>query len=97
MANRRGKKTEDTAELLNLLTRREALTRAHDEYEEVDKALKARIRGRARDPRGRLADNRQVDRPCSLPGGRRKAVARKDSKEGIGRKRGLMGSPGKVS
>jgi len=48
MANRRGRMSEDTAELLNLLTRREALMRAHDEYEEVDKALKARIRGRAR-------------------------------------------------
>jgi len=48
MANRRGKKSEDTAELLNLLTRRETLMTAHDEYEEIDKALKARIRGRTR-------------------------------------------------
>ncbi len=48
MANRRGKETGDTPELLSLLTRREALMRAHNEYEEIDKALKARIKGRAR-------------------------------------------------
>ncbi len=48
MAGRKRKQIEDTTELLHLLTKREALKAAHEEYEEVDRELKGLIRGRPR-------------------------------------------------
>lgn len=72
MAGRKREGIDDKTELLHLLTKREALRPAHEEYEEVDRELKARIRGRSRLLVGdRLITGKWIERAAyQVDGGR---------------------------